>query len=233
MTRILQSILCAAIFSGLAYANQINLMCSAIASGNSRQATIVCPQFDDHGILTLVTITLMGDVDGSVTLNNSDSSSTSGQATVSTAFSFGPLDGFAIGMPEVIVAASTGNQPVGAKGSTTTHVSGSKNVTDTNNTDLAPYQGSGTYSIPVAEQTTSTISGGGSLGGSVSTQTTASADVSYTFTNPGNNSLLQGALSGAVLPGSGATDPVPEPETWLLMGCMLGTVYLIRRRRAT
>jgi hypothetical protein len=165
-------------------------------------------------------------------MNNTDANASSAQGTVTTAFSFGPLAGFAIPTPEVVVTASTGTQAVGAKGSQTSQVSGSNSVADTNNSNLASYKGGGTFAVPVNTQTTSTISGGGDLGSTVTTQATASANVVYTFLPTDISSpLLTAAVIGDA-PGSGAAGgSVPEPATWLLSGCMLIALYLLTKRR--
>jgi heme-degrading monooxygenase HmoA len=226
---------------GLARANQINLLCSTVGPGNSEHATIACPQFSADGVLTLVTITLTGSLDGSITLNNTDLTAAMGQGSMSAMFTFGPLLGFQVPLVGLTATASTGNQNVPGKGSDTTPVnSGKVSTTDTNSSNVSSYKGSGSFPVGVDTQSTSTISGGGSLGGTLSAQTTASAAVMYTY-SPGVPSgsapqeplmpidLVTGASTGAPS-GSAPQEPlmpidpvttastVPEPQTWLLAG---------------
>ena len=204
----------------MAHANQISLVCSAIVPGNSANGSVVCPQFDQNGVLTLVTLTLVGRIDGSVTLDNNDPNPESGVGNASAMFVFGPLSGFQVSLPVVVATAGSGNQPVPSKSSQTSSVSsGNSTVTDANSTNLAPYTGSGSFGIPVSEQTTSNVTGTGNFGGMVSTSATATADVSYTF-NASDPLTVTGAAS------------VPEPGTWLLTALALAAMVFAVRRRA-
>jgi PEP-CTERM motif len=173
----------------------------------------MCPQFDGTlGTLTSMSIELDGSIMGSITLTNSDStSSQTGSGTTSSQF-FGPavLVGFTIPSPMFTASFTTGIQTLGPSATETfPGLSGSGTATVTNTTSFVPYIGLGTFSFPVSTLSGLLISGGGgNFGGAQSTMATAKAEVTYVY----------------------SAGTVPEPATTMLAGGALLFLGLSSRR---
>lgn len=210
---VLGAILGVFMLSGAASAATMGpVSCTTVGFSNTELAgALVCPQFNvANAVLTSMTITFTGDIDGTVGLTNNTQQVQSGTAETNSRFTFGPLSGFALPAPMFTVIASTGQVSLNPGETKTMSVTGTQVATYSNTADFVPYVGAGTFNVNVGTQTFLLLSfGGGNVGASQLTQARAAAEVSYEYRE---------------------LSTVPEPTTLALLGTgLLGAT--IRRRR--
>jgi hypothetical protein len=200
------AMLCIALLAtaGLASATPVTVSCSVVSGPTELNDNIVCPQFNPvTGVLNSISIVVSGTISGSITLTNNAATSQTVNGTATSQFFIDPLAGFVFVNPIFSAAYSTGAQTLTA-GQTSTFSglagNGSANL-GPNTSNFVPYEGVGSFNIPVSTLSgISIVGGGGQIGSDQSTNGTATAQVTYVFDETGN---------------------VPEPGTILLMGAGL------------
>ncbi|MGA3099180.1 MAG: choice-of-anchor E domain-containing protein [Bryobacteraceae bacterium] len=159
---------------------------------------VVFPDFNCPGCtLTSVSITLEGDISGSISLHNGDVSSQTSSGTTTTQFTGGSLFSFSANF-------GTGSQLILAGGTyLLSSGSGTNSATDVVTSGLSSYVGTGFWNLPVSTLSGLTIlGGGGNMTGSQTTQASAEGTITYTYTpagtvpEPATLSLIGGALLG-------------------------------------
>ena len=177
-----------------------------------------CSRFDSNlGSLTSMSLTITGQISGSITLSNGGGAAATFAGTTQSQFYVAALSGFTLSSPLFTATMGTGPQTIGATSSTVFSglTGGANSGAMINNTVFIPYQapgGVGTFDINVSTLTGLLISGGGGqAGGSQSTTASATAAVRYTYDD------------GAVT--------TPEPATMALLGAGMLALGVARRRR--
>jgi len=205
-----------AIFGGLAAASTFSPVCTGTGTVPTELNNVVsCGQFNNGlGVLQSIQITLSGGISGTITLNQTSTTTQSMKGTESSDFNVAALPGFVIPIPLFTAAYNTGFQNVAPSTPQTFTLSNNQNLnlgTDSNAATFATYTGAGNFLINVTTSSTFSISGGGGQAqASQSTGGFLNAAVVYTYTS----------------------SAVPEPTTVSLIGLGLIGVGFIGRRKA-
>jgi hypothetical protein len=213
-----------ALAGGTASADTLTGSCTQVGPQKPDITTsITCTQFDLTG-LESISLTINGEIVGTISITNNDDTPENVNATVDSTWSVSsPLSGFSFPAPLYILTFGTGAVTIPAMTSETFPSTGQFSSTntdtqvDSNSSTFAPYIGAGSFSIPVVTDTTLSLSEGVgcspcSIGSSTAASLTETAAVVYTY-----------------LP---ITTGVPEPTTAMLLAA--GVVFLIlgsRRNR--
>jgi hypothetical protein len=163
-------------------------------------------------VLTSITITVTGEIDGTITLTNNSTSSQTATGSTSSTFTVEALSGFSFSSPLFTASLTTGSQLLTAGQSKT--FSGLTSGTDsgmlTNSALFGPYIGGSFFDVFVDTLTGISITGGGgNIAGAQSTTAQAGATVDYEYRIAG---------------------PTPEPATFSMLGLGLLACGFVARK---
>jgi hypothetical protein len=234
--RVLSSAALIVAAAGFASANSITDNCGGTNGGTFAttelvQASVTCNQAGFYGIqaswLNSITITLGGEIQGTIDLqNNAVNPQSTNATTISAFFLDAALQGFSFttGNPLFSSSFSTGIQtldPGGvfdspaldscASNQGTVLCNASSEVSQTITSGFAPYSGNGTFAVSFDTQSgISLVGGGGNIGSTQATMAEGAVAITFDYTVPGTT---------------------PEPASLVLMGGALIGLGLLGKKR--
>jgi hypothetical protein len=212
-----------ALVGGTASASTLNGTCTMVGPQSPDiTASITCTQFNLTGLQS-ISLTINGLMVGTITITNNDPTPENVNASVNSDWSLSPpLSGFSFPSPLFVLSFGTGSVSIPAMTTRTFPSTGqftnsnSDNATDGNAATFAPYEGAGSFSIPVTSATSLSLTEGVgcnpcSVTSSTMAQLTETASVVYTY--------------------SAITTGAPEPGTLTFLGSGLLLLLIGARRR--